>query len=225
MAEIKEEQNTDIKDISARTEDFIENNKKNLSIGLGVVLVLVLGYFGWKKFILEPKETEAQSQMFVATRYFEMDSMNLAINGDGNYLGFEAIAADYGMTKAANLAQYYLGVAYLKKGEYEKAIEHLKAFDTDDAMLGPIATGCIGDAYCEMGKLDESAQFYMKASTQDDNSFTSPIYLMKAGSVYQKNGKFQDALSVYEKIKKDYPKSSEAQQIDKYIALAKGSMK
>jgi hypothetical protein len=56
--------------------------------------------------------------MFQAVRYFESDSLNLALNGDGNNLGFLQIVEDYSGTKAGNLANYYAGVIYLKQGNF-----------------------------------------------------------------------------------------------------------
>ena len=224
-SEKEESGNLDITETLGKTELFIEKNQKNLTIALGVIVLVVGGYFGYKKFVLEPKEKEAQAQMFVAERYFEMDSLKLAINGDGNYKGFEAIVSDYGMTKSANRAHYYLGMSYLKTGEYEKAIENLKNFSSDDEVLKPIAMGAIGDAYMEQGKMDEAAAQYKLAAEAKTNDFSSPIYLMKAGLAFEKAGKFDEAVAVYEKVKSDFPKSNEAANTDKFIERAKASKK
>lgn len=223
MTEKSEEKNLDIQETLSRTEHYVEKNKKNLSIALGAILALVAIYFGYQKFIQEPNEQEALSNMFAAERYFEMDSLNLAINGDGNHMGFEDILNEYGMTKAGNLAHYYLGIAFLKKGEFENAIEHLSEFDTDDEILGPVALGGIGDAYAEMGKPDEAVRYYNKASSISTNDFTTPLYLFKAGHIYRKEGKSKEALNLYERIKSEFPQSTEAGNIDKYIGLAKVS--
>jgi hypothetical protein len=44
---------------------------------------------------------------------------------------------------------------------------------------------------------------------------------MKAGELYESSGKYPDALKVYERIKKEYPTSTEGSSIDKYIARVK----
>lgn len=225
MASTDEGKNLDITETLSRTELYVENNKKNISIALGVIVVLVGGYFAYKRFILEPKEREAQAQLFVAEKYFELDSLNLAINGDGNYLGFESIANDYGMTKSGNLAHYYLGICYLKKGEFDKAIDNLKKFDSKDEILAPVAIGAIGDAFMELGKMDEASAQYIKAADIKNNDFTSPIYLMKAGLAFEKAGKYSEAVSAYEKIKDKYAKSAEGSEIEKYIARAQYKVK
>ena len=132
-----------------KTERFIEENQKMLTyIVLGIV-VIIAGYLGYHRFILGPTEVEAQSQMFVAEQYFEKDSFNLALYGDGNYFGFLDIIDEYGITKSKNLAFYYAGISFLNLGDYESAIDYLKKFDSDDKMVGPIASGAMGDAYFE----------------------------------------------------------------------------
>ena len=60
--------------------------------------------------------------MYQAERYLEMDSLKLALNGDGNYLGFLDIAKDYKFTTAGNLAKYSAGICYLHLGDYEKRL-------------------------------------------------------------------------------------------------------
>jgi tetratricopeptide (TPR) repeat protein len=204
-----------------RTEQYIEENKKSLSIIMAAIIIVVGGYLGYKKLILGPKEIDAQSQSFRAEQYFEKDSFKLALDGDGDALGFKEIIDEYGMTETANLAHYYAGMCYLRLGENDKAIENLKNFDSNDRLISVIAIGAIGDAYSEMSKFDKAVTFYEKAANKNKNGFTSAIYLKKAGIVYEKLDNYKKALLAYEKIKKEYPASEEAKDIDKYIQAAK----
>ena len=84
--------------------------------------------------IFQPKEVDAQSQIFRAEQYFEKDSFKLAFEGDGDALGFNDIIDEYGVTETANLAHYYAGICYLRLGEYENAIDDLKSFDSNDRL-------------------------------------------------------------------------------------------
>ena len=192
---------------------------------IGVLVVVVLGFFGFRKFYLAPREKDAQAQMFMAEKYFEMDSINKALKGDGNYIGFLDIIDQYGITKSANLAKYYTGICYLKKGEFEKAIEYLKKFSSDDAYVGTMALMGIGDAYMELKQVDKGADYYMKAADRKKNEFITPVALMKAGWAYEILGKNEEALKVYQQIKNDYPRSTEARDIPKYIAKLEGLLK
>ena len=205
----------------SRTEIFIEDNSKLFSYLIIGILIIAGGFIGVKKLIIAPKQTEASAQMFMAEQYFEQDSFNLALNGDGNYLGFLDIMSEYKITKAAELANYYAGISYLQLGQFNEAIEYLSKFSSKDEMIMPIATGAIGDAYAELDDLDKAIEFYLKAANMRNNEFTSPIYLLKAGELLETLDNPQKALDAYKRIMDDYPESNEARQIPKYIERAK----
>jgi tetratricopeptide (TPR) repeat protein len=179
------------------------------------------GYFAWTKLYLAPLEEEAQGQMFMAERYFEKDSLNKAINGDGQFLGFKDIVDKYSLTPSGNLGHLYLGLCYLHTGKYEDAISELKEYDGDDLMLSPISIGAQGDALSELGKQDEAIENYLKAAEASKNNFTTPIYLMKAATLYESQAKFADAVKIYEQLKTDYPEAREGRDVEKYISRAK----
>jgi tetratricopeptide (TPR) repeat protein len=204
-----------------RTEQFIEDNQKRITYATGAIILVVAGYLGFNKFYLQPKEDEARSQMFMAIDYFEKDSFNLAINGDGNYLGFLDIIDDYGVTKAANRANYYTGISYLYLGQYEDAIDYLNDFKTKDMLLAPVAEGAKGDAYLELGEQDNALKHYKKAIALSDNELTTPVYMMKAARLLESMDELEGALSMYEDIKEKYPNSTEGTNVDRYIARVK----
>ena len=204
-----------------KTEQFIEDNQKKITYVVGAIVVLVGAFLAFNRFYLQPKEKEALNQMFMAEDYFEKDSFNLAINGDGNYLGFLDIIDDYGMTKSANRAKYYTGIAYLHMGQFEDAIEYLKKFKTDDLLLAPVKTGAIGDVMLELGKTEDALKQYQKAYAETENELTTPVYKMKAARLLESMNKLDEALKLYEEIKKDYPQSAEGTTVDKYIARVK----
>jgi tetratricopeptide (TPR) repeat protein len=209
-----------VEEALGKTELFIEKNQKLLTIIIGAIVLVVLGYFGFQRFYIAPREKEAQSQMFMAQKYFEEDSLKLALNGDGNYLGFLNIIEDYSMTTAANLSNYYAGMIYLKKGDFNNAIKYLKKFSSDDEFVGPMATGAIGDAYMELKDTKKAIDYYLKASDQQKNDLTSPQFLLKAGWAMELSGDYSKAADAYKRIQKEFPKSTESRDIEKYIARA-----
>ena len=226
MAEIKKEspQHSNIENVGealTRAEKFIEDNQKMLTVVVAAIIIIVGGYFGYKRLYLATMEKEAHTQMFMAEQYFEKDSFNIALNGDGNNWGFIKIIDEYGLTKTANLAHYYAGVSYLQTGRFQQAIDHLKKFSSSDKLVSRIATGAIGDAYLELGNKEKALDYYLAAANKHENEFSSPIYLMKAGGVSEMLSDYKQATEIYQKIKEDYPKSYEARQIDKYIARVK----
>lgn len=207
-----------------RTEQFLEENYKTLLIGLGVIIGLV-GIVWLGKIYLNNRNDEAQSQIYQAERYLEMDSLSLALNGDGNYLGFIDIAKDYKFTATGNLAQYSAGICYLHMGQYEEALSWLEKYSKKDKLIGSLAIGATGDAYIELGELDKGIARYIEAADFAKNSFNTPLFLMKAAEIHELSGNYADALKIYERIENEYPESTEGTTIEKYIARVKILMK
>lgn len=205
-----------------KTGSFIQENRKSLFVIGGTIVGLILLFFAYQKFYLAPRETEAVDQMYKAQQYWEAKEWDKAIKGDGNFPGFEKIIADYANTKSANLAYYYLGIAYLNKGEYQKAAETLINYSGSDAVIAPLALGGTGDAYTELKQYDDAIGYYKKAISKGNNMFAAPIYLKKIGLVYEEQKDFKSAVESYKKIKEEYPQSPVASNIDMYIARAEG---
>jgi tetratricopeptide (TPR) repeat protein len=204
-----------------RTERYIEENRKSLSVITGAIIAAVALYFAFNRFYLEPKEIKAQKQMYIAEQYFEKDSFKLALNGDGNYPGFLFIIDEFGLTDAANLAHYYAGICYKNLGKYTEAIDLLKKFDSNDKIISNIAIGSIGDCYSELGNNDQAIKYYKRAANNIKNDFTTPLYLMRAGILLEEKGEYAEALKLYQRIESEYNATNEGKQVEKYIARVK----
>jgi tetratricopeptide (TPR) repeat protein len=210
-----------VEEALSRSEQFIERNQ-NIVIGVVAAIVLIIGgYIGYTRFILEPREQEARAEIFMAETFFEQDSLRIALEGDGANLGFLDIISDYSMTQTANLARYYAGVSYLNLGEYEEAIKHLKKFKKRDQLLGAMAYGAIGDSYMELDDQSNAATFYEKAANYKPNMLTTPAFLIKLGMTYELMGKNNEALEAYETIQNEYQNTNEGRNIERYIARVK----
>ena len=203
-----------------KTEQFLEQNYKPLLYVLVGAVVLV-GLFWLLKLYTQKQNEEALSQMFMAEQYFGHDSLNLALNGDGNNLGFIDIAKEYRSTKSGKLANFYAGACLVHLGQYEEAISYLSKYKLKDEVLAPQAKGLIGDAKVELGDFAAGIKNYLEAATMADNAFHSPIYLMKAGMLHESQGNHAEALKLYQQIQEKYPESNEGRSIDKYIARVK----
>jgi tetratricopeptide (TPR) repeat protein len=204
-------------------EHWVNENQQMLMYVVGGVVAIVAAYLGFTKFYLEPKNEEANNQVFMAQKWFGQDSLNLALKGDGNFPGFLKIMDDYKWTSAANLAHYYTGIIYLKQGKFQDAIDQLKDFSGKDKMVTNMANGALGDAYSELGKNDEAVDYYKKAAYHFENELTSPLFLKKAGMLLEHEKKYDEAKKIYQEIKNKYPTSNEGRDIDKYIARVEGS--
>jgi tetratricopeptide (TPR) repeat protein len=195
------------------------DKNKNLIIGLAVAIILVAG--GWllyKNMILKPKEEKAAEAMFKAEEYFRIDSLAVALNGDGQNKGFLNVIKNFDGTKASNLAHFYAGVIYLKTHDFNNAVKHLKDFETDSKQIQMVAYGRLADAYSELGKKDEAVDYYKRAGKQfSTDEFNSSEFLFRAGYLLESMGKNQEAIQLYKEIKEKYPRTEKGFSIDKYI--------
>lgn len=219
-------------DKASRTEEWAVKNQNYILIAVGAIAVVVLGYLGYMKFVAEPKAGEAMNEMFQAQQYFDQavngtakDSLyTLALNGGAGKFGMLDIAKEYSGTPAANLANYYAGMAYLNLKDYSNAVKYLGEFSSDDIMLGPIAKGGIGDAFIQLNQPEDALDYYEKAAKMNTNDYTTPMYLFKAANVAMQLGKTQMALDNFKRIQEDFPNSSEAANIEVFIGRAEASL-
>ncbi len=216
---------------ASKSEKWIEKNNKALFYALVGIAIIILAFLGYNKYILEPTEQEATNELAFPRQYFDKAStapssqvdslLTLGLEGaDGRY-GFVDIATTYSGSKAGNMANYYAGVSYLKLKNYERAIEHLSKFDSDDEILGPTALGAIGDAFADINQLQEALEYYEKAAYKQDNDFTAPLFLYKAGKVALELKEYAKAETFFTKIKDDYKTSDYGKDIEKFINAAK----
>jgi tetratricopeptide (TPR) repeat protein len=206
-----------IEDSLSKTELFIEKNQKMLLGVLAGIIVLVGAVLAYRQFVMKPKEAEAHAAMFRAELYFQKDSFNLALNGNDSFQGFLSIADEYSGTDAGNIAHYYAGVCYLQTGKFQEAIDEMNEYSGSDVMTSALSYGVKGDALMELGKAEEAVAEYLKAANENSNAFTTPLYLMKAGLVYEDLKNFEKALEIYKRIRNDYFQSNEGREIEKYI--------
>ena len=218
-----EDQFAQIEETLTRTEQFIEENQKSLMTIVGAIVGIVALFSVYQNFYIAPMEEEAQAEMYMAELYFQKDSFNLALNGDGQYLGFLDVADDYSSTNVGQLANYYAGLCYLNTADFDNAIEYLGDFSSDDIILSSLALGCMGDAYMELGDVDAALDAYASAVSNSSNDFTAPRYMMKQALIHDANGDSDKALNLYKSIKNDYKTSREANGIEKYIAKVENS--
>ena len=206
----------------SRSEKFIENNKKNISYGLIAILVLIGAFMTYYHLYKIPRNNLAAVAIFKGEQYFQKDSFNLALHGNGvDYDGFEYIIKQYGGTKSANLAKAYAGICYFKTGDINMAIKHLKSFKTKDDNISPVIIGLIGDCYVESGDFKQGISYFEKAASAANNDFLSPIYLKKAGIAYEAGlQQYDNAVKAYTVIKEKHAASMEAMDIERDIIRA-----
>ena len=223
MAEQKNQnEHLNVEDALTQSEAFLIKYKNAIIGGVVAVIIIVAGFIMYKNLYAEPREEKAQAALFKGQEYFEQDAFEQALNGDSiGYTGFLKVADDYSGTKAANLAKAYAGICYAQLGKYEEAVKMLDSFNGKDQMVAPAILGAAGNCYAQLGQLDKAASTLLSAADKADNNTLSPIFLIQAGEILVKQGKYDDAVNAYTKIKDKYFQSYQAMDIDKYIEQAK----
>jgi len=204
----------------AKAKDFWTRYNKPVMIISTVIILAIGGYYIYKEFFKAPKEAKAADAMFRAEEYYKMDSVNLALNGDGQNPGFIRIISNYGGTEAGNLANFYAGSCYIKLGENDKAVKYLKNFSTSSKLVQARAYKLLGDAYADLGKNSDALDYYEKAAyhfEKDENN--SSEYLFLAAYFADRVLKDQkEAIKLYKELKEKYPKTQQGSQADGYLA-------
>ena len=203
------------------TSAWIEKNQNKLSWAVTAIVAVVVGVLALNQYVIKPKSVEASNENAKAEAYFLAENYELALNGDeADCIGFAAIADDYKMYQAGKLAALYAGVCYYQLGQYEDAVAYLTKFSAKDLNMQPAALQLLGNAYVQLEENDKAIKAF-EAAAKSGNELIAPISLKKAGLVYLELGNKSAAKKAFETIKAEYPTSAEAQDIEKYISLAK----
>ncbi|MBA2499288.1 MAG: tetratricopeptide repeat protein [Chitinophagaceae bacterium] len=216
----KTQESTRDQQVVDKAKDFWSKYSRPLMVASTVIILGAAGYFGYKYLVQEPNEKKSVEAMFKAEDYYRMDSLNLALNGDGVNSGFLKVIDKYGGTKAGNLAHFYAGDIYLKLGDYSNAVKHLEDFGTSSKMIQARAYKLTADAYAGLNKNEDALKSYKKAAYHfEEDNVNSPDYLFLAAYYAQKvmnNNK--EAIDLFKDLKQKYPQSQQGFEADKYLA-------
>ena len=216
----QDEQLQEVNEALTGAGKWIEDNANIISWCVVGIAAVVMGIIAINQYIIKPKAQEASNENAKAVVYFMAGDYDKALAGDdAECIGFEAIADEYGRYQQGKLAALYAGICHFEKGEYEEAAQYLKKFSADDLNIDPAASQLLGDAYVELQEYGKAAKAF-EAAAESGNEVIAPMSLKKAGLVYLHEGQNAKALKVFKAIKDNYPTSAEAQDIDKYIAVA-----
>ena len=217
----KEEQNLEnVQEALNTTSAWIEANQNKLTWTIVAIALVVTGVLALNTYVIKPKAAEASNENAKAVVYFAQGNYELALNGDdAECIGFEAIANDNKCSQEGKLAALYAGVCYYQLGDYTAAAEYLAKFDANDLNVEPAALQLLGDAYVQMEDYAKAAKAFT-AAAKSGNELIAPMSLKKLGFVQMELGNNAAAKKAFETIKSDYPTSTEAQDIEKYIAIA-----
>ncbi|MEO7394941.1 MAG: tetratricopeptide repeat protein [Chitinophagaceae bacterium] len=206
--------------VIAKAKDFWTKYNKQLMIASTIIILAVGSYYIYQNFVKKPKELKAADVIFKAEEYYRMDSVNQALNGDGQNWGFLKVIDKYGSTDAGNLASFYAGSCYIKLNENDKAIKYLKKFNSSSKPLQARAYKLLGDAYADLGKNADALSYYKKAAAHfEKDDASSADYLFTAAYFADRVIKdSKEAIGLYKELKEKFPKTPQASDADNYLA-------
>jgi tetratricopeptide (TPR) repeat protein len=221
MADKKQVQDVDSGElVIAKAKDFWSKYNRLITIVCTVIILVVGGWYIYKHYFKEPKEAKASEAMFKAEEYYRMDSVKLALNGDGQYDGFLRIINKYDGTEAANLANYYIGNCYIKLKENDKAVKYLKKFSTDSRPVQALAYKLLGDANADLGKNADALSYYEKAAHhfEEDEAGSAEYLNIAAYFAVRVMKNSTEAIALFKELKQKFPKTSQGMNADNYLA-------
>lgn len=217
----QEDQNLEnVQETLSTAGKWIEANQNALEWTVLGIVIVVFAWVMLNSYVIKPKHLEASNENAKAVVYFQQGDFEKALKGDdAECLGFAEISDKYSSFQEGKLAALYAGICHYQLGEYEEAASYLKKFDAKDVNISPAAYQLLGDAYVQQEEYNKAVSAFESAA-KSGNEIIAPMSLKKAGLVYLELDKKQSAKKAFESLKANYPQSQEAQDIDKYIALA-----
>lgn len=190
-----------------------------ITMGVGAIIVLILGYFLYKQFLFNPDNEKSKDAYYEGLNYAAKDSTDKAIDA------LKPVVTKYDGKQGGELAQFVLARQYMTKGEFKKALEELEGVDVSDTYVAVYAIGLQGDCKSEMGNYQEAMDLYLEAADRVDNEKTTPEYLFKAGLCAEQLKDYEKASELYTRIKENYIVYGSQKTIDKYVARVQNTKK
>ncbi|MBQ3243272.1 MAG: tetratricopeptide repeat protein [Bacteroidaceae bacterium] len=183
-----------------KSEAFVIRHKNVITYTVAAILVAVLGYIIYQKFIVEPKEKEAMIAL--------QEPMYQSLIGKNDYAleGANAVIENHSGTDAANVANIIAGslTAY-ELGNYEEAIAIFEEYDGNDDIIAPKVKHALGNCYSHTGDTDKAIELLLEAAEEANNEAVTPLCWRDLAAMYEQQGKKEEAINLYERIKTEYP--------------------
>ena len=204
-------------EVLGKSEAFVIEHKNKFITIFVAIIAIVAGYLAYSTFVAEPREEEAAKAIFKAEQYFVNGDFETALNGDGINAGFLQVIDENGGTDVSNMAYAYAGLCYVQQQNYDEAINYLEKYKGSDRIVSPMFKYALGNCYAHNENIDKAIKLVLAAADEAENITVTPKCLFDAAAMYEKQGKADKALELYNRIKNEYPQAPEAANIERFI--------
>jgi tetratricopeptide (TPR) repeat protein len=203
----------------ARVTAYYEENKRTIGIATTVIALAVIAILVMLKNRSDANES-AMLQLGQVQELFAGGQYQAAIDGvpERNVPGLKAIVDNYGSSRGGELARFMLASALFELGKYDEALQQFEDFSAPDAMLAASRFAGIAQCYEARKNYKEAAEYFEKAAGKNTKDISAPEYLSHAARNYGLTGEKERAIELYKRLKKNYPASQYARDVDRFIA-------
>ena len=204
-----------------KAREFLRNNRKIVSgtlTGLVIAVIVIVAYLNNR----HSDNLKAAAELSQVIGLFNGGAYQVAINGDPtrDITGLKSIVDNYGSTETGEQAKIYLADCYYFIGDYDNAFKYFKDYDGSDRFLEASADAGMAEVYEIRGDFEKASEYYDRAASRDSKNFLTPQYLIGAARDYIKIGKKDRAIDLLNRVKKNFPDSQYAMNLDYYMAEA-----
>ena len=193
-----------------------------------LALVAALGYGGWR-FYIDRQTGKASIEFDNAMKAYQGRvgaSPDPAVPDEPVYpnemaraqdasVKFAAVADKYPSTNPGKLARYYTALSLEDLERHNQALEELKRISgSSDKELAGLAQYQVGIIYARTGKPDDAVKILRALADKPTVLVPRPLVLLELAGVLRTT-KPQEAATIYQQLKKDFPNTSTADQADR----------
>lgn len=207
-----------------KVTSFYDLNKKYFNYAFTAIIVIVIATVIFVNNRRANNDKAATELGKVFTIYDaasnDIRQYKIAIDGqpERGIMGLKSIVDNYGSTKSGELARFYLANAYYNTGNYDEALKEYDSFSNSSDLLTASAIAGIGNCYEAKKEYEKAASSFEKAAGKISNTFNTPDYLNSAARCYGLAGEKEKAVTLFKRLKKEFPKSTFARDADRYIS-------
>jgi tetratricopeptide (TPR) repeat protein len=197
-----------------------------------LALVVAFGYGGWR-FYIDRQTAQASSSFDVAMKAYQgrigpapdaSDPNEPVYPDDAARLQealqkFTNVASKYSSTNPGKLARYYAALCLEDLERHNQALEELKKISgSSDKELSAMAQYQLGIIYARTDRPADAIKIFRALADKPAVLVPRPLVLLELAGL-QRQSNPQEAITIYQQIKKEFPDTSIAEEADRGLDL------